>query len=166
MSLTLGIAQTAVGLLHEAGVAGGFGTLSKTPRLCLGLATALHSLAVTEKRGLFKSWTVLLAIFAFSLSLMGTFLVRSGVLTSVHAFASNPERGIFILALLGLCGSVALGIRHQSADRVRSVGRYDWISRESFLLLNNLLLIVAALAVMQARFIPWLSTLRAWAKFP
>ena len=85
-----------------------------------------------RKRGLFKSWTVLLAIFAFSLSLMGTFLVRSGVLTSVHAFASDPERGMFILALLGLCGSVALGIRHRKRRPCVPLSRYDWISRESF----------------------------------
>ena len=119
------------------------------------VATALmHSLAVTEKRGLFKSWTVLLAIFAFSLSLLGTFLVRSGVLTSVHAFASDPERGVFILALLGLCVGGSLLLYALRAPTVASVGRYEWVSRESFLLLNNLLLIVAALAVMLGTLYP------------
>ncbi|MGB0503945.1 MAG: heme lyase CcmF/NrfE family subunit, partial [Thalassolituus sp.] len=88
------------------------------------VATALlHSLAVTEKRGLFKSWTVLLAIFAFSLSLLGTFLVRSGVLTSVHAFASDPERGVFILALLGICVGGSLLLYAIKAPTVASVGR-------------------------------------------
>ena len=119
------------------------------------VATALmHSLAVTEKRGLFKSWTVLLAIFAFSLSLLGTFLVRSGVLTSVHAFASDPERGVFILALLGLCVGGSLLLYALKAPTVASVGRYEWVSRESFLLVNNLLLVVAALAVMLGTLYP------------
>ena len=105
------------------------------------VATALlHSLAVTEKRGLFKSWTVLLAIFAFSLSLLGTFLVRSGVLTSVHAFASDPERGVFILALLGICVGGSLLLYAIKAPTVASVGRYEVVSRETFLLLNNLVL--------------------------
>ncbi|MDF1763380.1 MAG: heme lyase CcmF/NrfE family subunit [Oleibacter sp.] len=113
------------------------------------VATALiHSLAVTEKRGLFKSWTVLLAIFAFSLSLLGTFLVRSGVLTSVHAFASDPERGVFILALLGICVGGSLLLFAIKAPTVSSVGRYQWVSRETFLLLNNLVLVVLALAVL------------------
>lgn len=113
------------------------------------VATALlHSLAVTEKRGLFKSWTVLLAIFAFSLSLLGTFLVRSGVLTSVHAFASDPERGIFVLALLGICVGSSLLLYAVKAPTVASTGRFELISREMFLLLNNLLLVVIALAIL------------------
>lgn len=121
------------------------------------VATALlHSLAVTEKRGLFKSWTVLLAIFAFSLSLLGTFLVRSGVLTSVHAFASDPERGVFVLALLGLCVGGSLLLYAIKAPTVASVGRYEWISRESFLLLNNVLLVVAAFAILLGTLYPLL----------
>ena len=121
------------------------------------VATALlHSLAVTEKRGLFKSWTVLLAIFAFSLSLLGTFLVRSGVLTSVHAFASDPERGVFVLALLGLCVGGSLLIYALKAPTVASVGRYEWLSRESFLLANNLLLLVAAFAILLGTLYPLL----------
>jgi len=104
----------------------------------------IHSLAVTEKRGMFKSWTLLLAIFAFSLSLLGTFLVRSGVLVSVHAFASDPSRGLFILALLlfFIVGSLTLyAIR---APTLKSEGGFELVSRESFLLLNNALLIAAA----------------------
>ena len=104
----------------------------------------IHSLAVTEKRGLFKSWTMLLAIFAFSLSLLGTFLVRSGVLVSVHAFASDPSRGLFILALLlfFIVGSLTLyAIR---APTLKSEGGFELVSRESFLLLNNALLVAAA----------------------
>ncbi len=119
------------------------------------VATALlHSLAVTEKRGLFKSWTVLLAIFAFSLSLLGTFLVRSGVLTSVHAFASDPERGVFILALLGICVGGSLTLFAVKAPTVSSVGRYELVSREMFLLVNNLLLVVMALAVLTGTLYP------------
>jgi cytochrome c-type biogenesis protein CcmF len=104
----------------------------------------IHSLAVTEKRGLFRSWTLLLAIFAFSLSLLGTFLVRSGVLVSVHAFASDPSRGMFILALLlvFIVGSLTLyAIR---APTLKSEGGFGLVSRESFLLLNNALLVAAA----------------------
>uniref|UniRef100_UPI0025920593 heme lyase CcmF/NrfE family subunit n=1 Tax=uncultured Spongiibacter sp. TaxID=870896 RepID=UPI0025920593 len=119
------------------------------------VATALlHSLAVTEKRGLFKSWTVLLAIFAFSLSLLGAFLVRSGVLTSVHAFASDPERGVFILALLGICVGGSLLLYAIKAPTVASVGRYEVVSRETALLVNNLLLVVMALAVLTGTLYP------------
>ncbi|WP_369984281.1 heme lyase CcmF/NrfE family subunit [Thalassolituus sp.] len=119
------------------------------------VATALvHSLAVTEKRGLFKSWTVLLAIFAFSLSLLGTFLVRSGVLTSVHAFASDPDRGVFILALLGVCVGGSLLLFALKAPVVASFGRYRSLSRETALLLNNLLLVVMALAILTGTLYP------------
>ena len=119
------------------------------------VGTALiHSLAVTEKRGAFKSWTVLLAIAAFSLSLLGTFLVRSGVLTSVHAFATDPRRGIFILGFLGIVigGSLAL-----YAWRARQVGLgspFDVVSRESLLLSNNVLLAVAAASVLLGTIYP------------
>ncbi|MBJ6137446.1 heme lyase CcmF/NrfE family subunit [Marinobacter litoralis] len=107
----------------------------------------MHSLAVTEKRGVFKSWTVLLAIVTFALSLLGTFLVRSGVLTSVHAFASDPERGTFLLALLGITvvGSLSLYAFRAPVVHVRS--RYGSMSREIFLLLNNVLLVTATLLV-------------------
>jgi cytochrome c-type biogenesis protein CcmF len=103
----------------------------------------IHSLAVTEKRGLFKSWTLLLAVSAFSLSLLGTFLVRSGVLISVHAFATDPERGIFILAFLAVVIGGALLLYAWRAPRLRSAAGFEVTSRESFLLFNNALLVAA-----------------------
>jgi cytochrome c-type biogenesis protein CcmF len=106
----------------------------------------IHSLAVTEKRGLFKSWTLLLAVAAFSLSLLGTFLVRSGVLISVHAFATDPKRGIFILAFLTIVIGGALVLYAWRAPRLKSGAGFEPTSRESFLLFNNALL-VAALAL-------------------
>ncbi|HEU0220208.1 MAG TPA: heme lyase CcmF/NrfE family subunit [Gallionella sp.] len=112
------------------------------------VGTALiHSLAVTEKRGAFKSWTVLLAIAAFSLSLMGTFLVRSGVLTSVHAFATDPKRGIFILSFLVVVIGVSLLLFAWRAPKIGLGGKFDLLSRESLLLSNNVLLSVAAASV-------------------
>lgn len=107
----------------------------------------MHSLAVTEKRGVFKSWTVLLAIVTFALSLLGTFLVRSGVLTSVHAFASDPERGSFLLALLGITVIGSLTLYAFRAQVVHVRARYGGLSREVFLLLNNVLLVSATLLV-------------------
>jgi cytochrome c-type biogenesis protein CcmF len=112
------------------------------------VGTALiHSLAVTDKRGLFKSWTLLLAVTAFSLSLLGTFLVRSGVLVSVHSFAADPSRGIFILLLLVLMIGGALGLYAWRAPLMKSVAGFEFISRESFLLFNNILLTIAAAVV-------------------
>ncbi|MFH2135240.1 MAG: heme lyase CcmF/NrfE family subunit [Pseudomonadota bacterium] len=112
------------------------------------VGTALiHSLAVTEKRGAFKSWTVLLAIAAFSLSLLGTFLVRSGVLTSVHAFATDPERGVFILSFLVIVIGASLLLFAWRAPKVGLGGKFDIISRESMLLSNNVLLSVASASV-------------------
>jgi cytochrome c-type biogenesis protein CcmF len=112
------------------------------------VGTALmHSLAVTEKRGAFKSWTVLLAIAAFSLSLLGTFLVRSGVLTSVHAFATDPKRGIFILSFLVVVIGSSLLLFAWRAPRIGLGGKFDLISRESILLTNNVLLSVASASV-------------------
>ena len=108
------------------------------------VGTALiHSLAVTEKRGLFRSWTLLLSILAFSLSLLGTFLVRSGVLISVHAFASDPGRGIFILTFLGLCIGGSLALYAWRGPALRTRGGFEAVSRESFLIFNNVLLMVA-----------------------
>jgi len=109
------------------------------------VGTALiHSLAVTEKRGLFKSWTLLLAITAFSLSLLGTFLVRSGILVSVHAFATDPARGIFILIFLGVAIGGALLLYAWRAPALDSNAGFRAMSRETFLLLNNVLLVIAA----------------------
>ncbi|MDH4276398.1 MAG: heme lyase CcmF/NrfE family subunit, partial [Gammaproteobacteria bacterium] len=121
------------------------------------VGTALiHSLAVTEKRGTFKNWTVLLALFAFSLSLLGTFLVRSGVLTSVHAFATDPERGLYILVFLVIVIGSSLLLYAWRAPTVGLGGRFGMISRESLLLTNNVLLLVAAGAVLLGTLYPLL----------
>jgi cytochrome c-type biogenesis protein CcmF len=113
------------------------------------VGTALiHSLAVTEKRGSFKAWTVLLAICAFSLSLLGTFLVRSGIITSVHAFATDPRRGVFILAFLVIVIGGSLALFAWRAPAIGRGGKFNVVSRESFLLANNVLLAVAALSVL------------------
>jgi len=114
----------------------------------------MHSLAVTEKRGVFKSWTVLLAIVTFSLSLLGTFLVRSGVLTSVHAFASDPDRGTFLLALLAITIVSSLALYAFRAPVVHVRSRYGSLSREIFLLLNNVLLVAATLLVLVGTLYP------------
>ena len=122
------------------------------------VATALiHSLAVTEKRGLFKSWTLLLAILAFSLSLLGTFLVRSGVLVSVHSFAADPARGMFILAFLVIIIGGALTLYAWRAPLLRSEAGFEFTARESFLLFNNILLVVAAGAVFAGTMAPLIS---------
>ncbi|ARU94757.1 heme lyase CcmF/NrfE family subunit [Tatumella citrea] len=114
----------------------------------------IHSLAVTEKRGTFKSWTVLLAITAFSLSLLGTFLVRSGVLVSVHSFASDPSRGIFILLFLVIVIGSSLLLYAIRGGQVRSRVQNEGWSRESFLLGNNVLLIAAMLVVLLGTLLP------------
>ncbi|WP_374973503.1 heme lyase CcmF/NrfE family subunit [Spongiibacter marinus] len=119
------------------------------------IGTALiHSLAVTEKRGIFKSWTLLLAIFAFSLSLLGTFLVRSGVLTSVHAFAADPTRGMFILAFLVIVVGGSLTLYALKAPSQHSAKPFELLSREALLLANNILLVVAALTVLLGTLFP------------
>ena len=114
----------------------------------------LHSLAVTEKRGAFKRWTVLLAISAFSLSLLGTFLVRSGVLTSVHAFASDPERGVFILGFLGVVIGGSLTLYAWRAPGISVGGAFSAFSRETLLLANNVVLAVAAVTVLLGTLFP------------
>ncbi len=147
MFLTLGIALGSWWAYYELGWGGWWfwdpvENASFMPWL---MGTALiHSLAVTEKRGAFKSWTVLLAIFTFALSLLGTFLVRSGVLTSVHAFATDPKRGVFILAFLVIVIGGSLTLFAWRAQRVGLGGQFEVVSRESFLLTNNVLLVVAA----------------------
>ncbi|SIR09485.1 cytochrome c-type biogenesis protein CcmF [Aeromonas sp. RU39B] len=114
----------------------------------------LHSLAVSEKRATFKAWTVLLALSAFSLSLLGTFLVRSGVLVSVHAFASDPTRGLFILGfLLAVIGSSLL-LYAFKGSQVRSHGKFELWSRETLLLGNNVLLVAALLTVLLGTLLP------------
>jgi cytochrome c-type biogenesis protein CcmF len=119
------------------------------------VGTALiHSLAVTERRGLFKSWTLLLAIAAFSLSLLGTFLVRSGILVSVHAFATDPTRGFFILAFLGIVILSALALYAWRAPGLDSDAGFMPLSRETFLLLNNVLFVIAATLVLLGTLAP------------
>jgi len=119
------------------------------------MATALvHSLAVTERRGIFKSWTVLLAISAFTLSLLGTFLVRSGVIQSVHSFANDPARGLFILGLLLLISGGAFVLYALRAASLESEGGFHPVSRESFLLANNVLLVVATALILLGTLYP------------
>ena len=157
MFLTCGIALGSFWAYYELGWGGWWfwdpvENASFMPWL---VGTALiHSLAVTEKRGGFKSWTVLLAIAAFSLSLLGTFLVRSGVLTSVHAFATDPKRGIFILAFLVFVIGGSLLLYAWRAKQVGLGSKFDVISRESLLLSNNVLLTVAAGSVLLGTLYP------------
>ncbi len=127
--------------------------------------TALvHSLAVTEKRGAFKRWTVLLALLAFSLCLLGTFLVRSGVLTSVHAFASDPARGLFILVFLCIVIGSSLLLYAWRAPGISRGGGFDLLSRESLLLGNNLLLVVTCAFVLLGTLAPLLYDAMGWGK--
>ncbi|HQU67710.1 MAG TPA: heme lyase CcmF/NrfE family subunit [Albidovulum sp.] len=150
MFLTVGIALGSWWAYYELGW-GGFWfwdpveNASFMPWL---LATALlHSAVVVEKREALKSWTVLLAILAFAFSLIGTFIVRSGVITSVHAFANDPERGIFILAILAVFVGGALTLYAARASAMEAKGVFGIVSRESALVLNNVLLAVAAFVV-------------------
>ena len=157
--LTLGIAGGSWWAYYELGWGGWWfwdpvENASFIPWL---VATALiHSLAVAEKRDTFKAWTVLLAIFGFSLSLLGTFIVRSGVLVSVHAFASDPARGVFILAFLGLVVGGALALYAWRAGRLAGDGRFAVCSRETMLLANNVLLTAAAATVLLGTLYPLL----------
>lgn len=121
------------------------------------VGTALiHSLAVTEKRGTFRNWTVLLAIFAFSLSLLGTFIVRSGVITSVHSFAADPGRGLFILMLLAIAVGGSLTLFALRASNVASFSRFALYSRETALLICNVILVIAAVTVLLGTLYPLL----------
>jgi cytochrome c-type biogenesis protein CcmF len=121
------------------------------------VATALvHSLSVSEKRGAFKHWTVLLAIAGFSLSLLGTFLVRSGILTSVHSFAADPARGVFILVFLIIVIGGSLALYAWRASLMRSSNSFSWLSKESGLLINNILLVAAMLSVFLGTLYPLL----------
>ena len=155
--LTLGIGLGSIWAYYELGWGGWWfwdpvENASFMPWL---VGTALiHSLAVTEKRGSFKNWTVLLAIGAFSLSLLGTFLVRSGVLSSVHAFASDPKRGIFILLFLAVVVGASLTLFAWRAPKVSLGGAFSLVSRETLLLINNVLLLSAAGAVLLGTLYP------------
>ena len=149
--LTLGIGLGSIWAYYELGWGGWWfwDPVENASFLPWLVGTALiHSLAVTEKRGSFKNWTVLLAIGAFSLSLLGTFLVRSGVLSSVHAFASDPKRGIFILLFLAVVVGSSLTLFAWRAPKVSLGGAFSLLSRETLLLINNVLLLSAAGAVL------------------
>ena len=129
------------------------------------VGTALiHSLAVTEKRSLFKNWTILLAIFTFSLSLLGTFIVRSGLLTSVHAFASDPERGVYILGFLLVVVGGSLTLFAFRAPVVKSEIGFNWFSRETLLVGNNIILCVAMLTVLLGTLYPMIADAMGWGK--
>ncbi|MDE0111411.1 MAG: heme lyase CcmF/NrfE family subunit [Albidovulum sp.] len=162
MFLTLGIALGSWWAYYELGWGGWWfwdpvENVSFIPWL---IATALlHSATVVEKRESLKSWTVLLAILAFSFSLAGTFVVRSGILTSVHAFASDPTRGVFILAILGFFSGGALLLYSVRSATLLAKGVFGIASRESALILNNLLLVVAALVVFVGTFWPLVAEL-------
>ncbi|MGH8442666.1 MAG: heme lyase CcmF/NrfE family subunit [Nevskiaceae bacterium] len=155
--LTLGVTLGSWWAYHELGWGGWWfwdpvENASFMPWL---VGTALiHSLAVTEKRGLLKSWTVLLAIMAFALSLLGTFLVRSGVLVSVHAFATDPARGVFILVFLTVVIGSALTLYAWRAAKLATPGELDFLSREGLLLFNNVFLVTAAAAVLLGTLYP------------
>lgn len=157
MFLTLGIALGSWWAYYELGWGGWWfwdpvENASFMPWLA---GTALiHSLAATEKRGVFKNWTVLLAICAFSLSLLGTFLVRSGVLTSVHAFATDPTRGLFILCLLGIVIGGSLALYAWRAPTTLKGGSIKLVSRETFLLINSVFLTVAMATVLLGTIYP------------
>ena len=155
--LTLGIALGSWWAYYELGWGGWWfwDPVENASFLPWLVGTALiHSLAVTEKRGLFRNWTIVLAITAFSLSLLGTFLVRSGVLTSVHAFATDPKRGVFILLFLCVVVGGSLTLFAMRASTVRSVGSFALVSRETFLLVNNVLLATAAASVLLGTLYP------------
>ncbi len=157
--LTLGIALGSWWAYYELGWGGWWfwdpvENASFMPWL---VGTALiHSLAVTEKRGTFRNWTVLLAIFTFSLSLLGTFLVRSGVITSVHSFATDPSRGMFILMLLAIAVGGSLTLYAFRASNVSSFSRFSLYSRETALLICNIILVVACVTVLLGTLYPLL----------
>jgi cytochrome c-type biogenesis protein CcmF len=157
--LTLGLALGSYWAYYELGWGGWWfwDPVENAAFMPWLIGTALiHSLAVTEKRGSFKNWTVLLAIAAFSLSLLGTFLVRSGVLTSVHAFATDPKRGVFILAFLVIVIGSSLTLFAWRAAKVSMGGAFALFSRETLLLVNNVLLVVACGSVLLGTLYPLL----------
>ena len=157
MFLTIGIALGSWWAYYELGWGGWWfwDPVENASFMLWLVGTALvHSLAVTEKRGAFKSWTVLLAIVAFSLSLLGTFLVRSGVLSSVHAFATDPRRGLFILAFLVVVIGASLTLYAWRAPKVGLGARFELLSRETMLLANNVMLVVAMAAVLLGTLYP------------
>jgi cytochrome c-type biogenesis protein CcmF len=162
MFLTVGVALGSWWAYYELGWGGwwAWDPVENSILMPWLLCTALiHSLAVTDKRGLFKSWTLLLAIMTFSFCLLATFMVRSGVLVSVHSFAADPARGVFILAFLVLVIGGALGLYVWRAPLLRSNAGFDLTSRESFLLFNNILLVIATAVVFGGTMAPFISDL-------
>ena len=165
--LTLGIALGSWWAYYELGWGGWWfwDAVENASFMPWLIGTALmHSLAVTEKRGLFKSWTLLLAITAFSLSLLGTFLVRSGILVSVHAFATDPTRGFFILAFLGIVVVGALALYAWRAPSLDSDVGFALLSRETFQLLNNVLLVISTAIVLYGTLSPLIYQMMDWGK--
>ncbi len=155
--LTLGIALGSWWAYYELGWGGwwAWDPVENPPLITWLFGTALiHSLAATEKRGVFKAWTIMLAILAFAGSLLGTFITRSGLLTSVHAFASDPSRGFFILAILGITVGGALLLFAFRAPLMKSEFGFDLVSREILLLSNNVILVVAAASVFLGTLFP------------
>ena len=155
--LTIGIALGSWWAYYELGWGGwwAWDPVENPPLITWLFGTALiHSLAVTEKRGVFKSWTVLLAILAFAGSLLGTFITRSGLLTSVHAFASDPTRGVFILGILVVTVGGALLLYALRAPLMKSTVGFSLVSREIFLLTNNVLLVVSAASIFLGTLFP------------
>jgi cytochrome c-type biogenesis protein CcmF len=167
MFLTLGIALGSWWAYYELGWGGWWfwdpvENASFMPWL---VGTALvHTLAVTEKRGVFRSWTLLLAIVAFSLSLLGTFLVRSGVLTSVHAFAADPTRGIFILGFLAIVVGGSLLLFALRGPAIKGVARFSGLSREMFMLINNILLVGIMIIILLGTLYPLIADVMEWGK--
>ena len=165
--LTLGIALGSWWAYYELGWGGWWfwdpvENASFMPWL---IGTALvHTLAVTEKRGVFRSWTLLLAIFAFSLSLLGTFLVRSGVLTSVHAFAADPTRGVFILGFLAVVIGGSLTLYAFKGPTIKGASHFEGISREMFILINNILLAAIMIIILLGTLYPLIADVMDWGK--
>ena len=155
--LTVGIALGSWWAYYELGWGGwwAWDPVENPPMITWLFGTALiHSLAVTEKRGMFKSWTILLAILAFSGSLLGTFITRSGLLTSVHAFASDPSRGFFILGILGISIGGSLLLYALRAPLMKGSFGFEYTSREFFLLVNNVILVVSAASIFLGTLFP------------
>jgi len=167
MFLTLGIALGSWWAYYELGWGGWWfwdpvENASFMPWL---VGTALvHTLAVTEKRGVFRSWTLLLAIFAFSLSLLGTFLVRSGVLTSVHAFAADPTRGVFILGFLAVVVGGSLLLYALRGPAIKGTASFAGLSREMFVLINNILLVSIMVIILLGTLYPLIADVMDWGK--
>ncbi len=158
--LTLGIAFGSLWAYNELGWGGWwFWDPVENASLMpwLGGAALIHSLAVTEKRGVFKAWTIMLAIFTFALSLLGTFLVRSGVITSVHSFAADPTRGLFILVILGVVIGGGLAMFAWRGWRLTQESHYQLKSRETLLVVNNVIVLVATIVVVIGTLYPMLA---------